>query len=189
MRRFPRFSSSDRPPPASQYFSNFLSTSYGTRSIMTSRGTKLSCSLFALQHPYNRARPPSFCLLLSILSLSFALFVLIQLRLGLLCRLYPMKKKVKYIHDSKLSSLEETSIDDCSPPSTRLHDRLTFSTSTSRDCYIDLTRLRIECYSTFDYQKSIDDIAGRNRMTVFSFLRCWSECLLRSLYWCVITSM
>lgn len=97
--------------------------------------------------------------------------------------------RVKYIHDSKLSSLEETSIDDCSPPSTRLHDRLTFSTSTSRDCYIDLTRLRIECYSTFDYQKSIDDIAGRNRMTVFSFLRCWSECLLRSLYWCVIASI
>lgn len=91
LRGFPRFSSSDRPPPASQYFSNFLSRSYGTRSIMTSREQSFrpSCSLFALQHPYNRAHrfpaslllPPSFCLLLSTFPFSLSL-VLIQVRLG-----------------------------------------------------------------------------------------------------------
>lgn len=83
LRGFPRFSSSDRPPPASQYFSNFLSRSYGTRSIMTSREQSFrpSCSLFALQHPYNRAHrfpaslllPPSFCLLLSTFPFSLSL--------------------------------------------------------------------------------------------------------------------
>jgi len=45
------FPGSDRLRPASQYFSNFLSKSYGTRSIMTSReqsSLSLSLSLSAL---------------------------------------------------------------------------------------------------------------------------------------------
>ena len=87
---------SDRLPLASQYFSNFLSRSYGTRSIMTSRGTKLSSRpLFtfpstALARPHTTLHTPStplgypFCLLLSLLVLHYSL----SLSLCLSCSLW-----------------------------------------------------------------------------------------------------